>query len=158
MGQGGIAGRTESTGLGVYYCIKELLNTDTFLKKCGDKKVGIEGKTFTVQGFGNVGYWAAKFLEKDGGKITTIIERDGAIYNSSGFDVEDVKAYMIDNKGCVVGYPEAEETITDDPLSALTREVDYIIPAAVELSINKFNAPHIKCKGIFEGANGPTSF
>ena len=63
IGQGGIAGRTESTGLGVYYCVRELLNTKSFIEKCGDSKLGIADKNFTIQGFGNVGYWAAKFIE-----------------------------------------------------------------------------------------------
>ena len=80
ISQGGIAGRTESTGLGVYYCIRSLLQTQTFIDKVNDKKLGIKDKTFSIQGFGNVGYWAGKFLEKDGGIITHIIERDGAIY------------------------------------------------------------------------------
>ncbi len=62
INQGGIAGRTESTGLGVYYCIRELLNTKSFLELVGDHKNGIAGKTFSVQGLGNVGFWACKFL------------------------------------------------------------------------------------------------
>ena len=65
--QGGIAGRTESTGLGVYYAVRELLKTESFLELVGDKTPGIEGKTFTIQGFGNVGFWAAKFIARDGG-------------------------------------------------------------------------------------------
>lgn len=105
-----------------------------------------------------MGYWAAKFIERDGGKITNIIERDAAIYNADGFDVEDVKAYMEGNKGSLLGYPGAQETETTNPLSYITRECDYLIPAAVEMSINKSNAKDIKCKAVFEGANGPTTF
>jgi len=104
---GGIAGREESTGLGVYYCIRALLNNGTFVKKLKMKK-GIKGHSFCVQGFGNVGYWAAKFLEKDGGKVTTIIEHDCAIHHKDGFDVEHVKAYIRENQGCLKGYPRAE--------------------------------------------------
>ena len=62
-----------------------------------------------------MGYWAAKFIERDGGKITNIIERDAAIYNADGFDVEDVKAYMEGNKGSLLGYPGAQETETTNP-------------------------------------------
>lgn len=91
ISQGGIAGRTESTGLGVYYAIREMLNTQTFIDKVGDSTKGIAGKTFTVQGFGNVGYWAAKFIQRDGGKICTVIERDAAVYKEDGLDIEDVK-------------------------------------------------------------------
>jgi glutamate dehydrogenase (NAD(P)+) len=68
-----------------------LLNTQSFIDKVGDKTLGIAGKTFSIQGFGNVGYWAAKFLEKDGGKVTTIIEFNSGIHNSNGIDVEHAK-------------------------------------------------------------------
>lgn len=105
-----------------------------------------------------MGYWAAKFIEQDGGKITHIIERDAAISNLDGFDVESVKQYMKDNNGSLKGYPEATETEENKPLAYLTREVDYLIPAAVEMSINKNNADKIQCKAVFEGANGPTTF
>ena len=155
---GGIAGRTESTGLGVYYAVRELLNTKSFIEKVGDAKPGIKDKTFTIQGFGNVGFWAAKFIHKDGGKITHIIERDAAIHKAGGFDVDHVKAYMNENKGSLLGYPDCDEIETTDPLSYLEREVQYLIPAAVEKVINKGNADKLKCKAIFEGANGPTTF
>lgn len=91
--QGGIAGRTESTGLGVYYAIRELMNTKSFYDKAGLTE-GLKDKTFVIQGFGNVGYWAAKFVHQDGAKITGIIEYNSAIYNSKGFDPNDVKKYL----------------------------------------------------------------
>lgn len=69
----------------------------------GDDRLGIAGKTFSVQGFGNVGYWAAKFLERDGGKITTVIERDTAIYKEDGIDVEDAKQHILKH-GSFKGY------------------------------------------------------
>jgi glutamate dehydrogenase (NAD(P)+) len=84
--QGGIKGRAESTGLGVYYAVRELLNTKTFGEAVG-LSLGIKDKTFVVQGFGAVGYWASKFIEKDGGKITTICEYNSAIHNPDGLDV-----------------------------------------------------------------------
>lgn len=65
---------------------------------------------------------------------------------------------MRNNNGSLLGYPDADETNTENPLSFIEREVDYLIPAAVELSINKNNAHRIKCRAVFEGANGPTSF
>lgn len=95
ISQGGIAGRTESTGLGVYYAVRELLNTQSFIDKVNDPTLGIANKTFTIQGFGNVGYWAAKFIERDGGKITNICERDASIFKADGIDIEDAKAYYI---------------------------------------------------------------
>ena len=73
------------------------------MDKCNGGSLGIKGKTFTFQGFGNVGYWAAKFVEKDGGLITTLIERDSACHNPNGIDVEHAKAYLIEN-GSFAGY------------------------------------------------------
>ena len=95
--QGGIDGRTESTGLGVYYCIKQLLDMDSFINNSllKDSGKGIAGKAVVVQGFGAVGYWAAKFLQKDGAKIVGIIEYNSAIYNPSGLDVDMAKNHFI---------------------------------------------------------------
>ena len=156
IAQGGINGRSESTGLGVYYAIRELTSYKTFCDKIGLPK-GIKGRTFSVQGFGAVGYWAAKFLEKDGGIITTIIEYNSAIHNPEGFNVQDVKDYMVKN-GTLKGFPGAVDTEIADPLAYLEKEADYMIPAAVEKSLHKGNAEKIKVKAIFEGANGPTTF
>lgn len=93
ISQGGISGRAESTGLGVYYALKELMTYDSFCKKIGLHK-GLKNKTFVVQGFGNVGYWASKFFHKDGGRITGIVEYNSAIYNPDGFDPDDAKKYF----------------------------------------------------------------
>jgi glutamate dehydrogenase (NAD(P)+) len=155
--QGGIAGRTESTGLGVYYAIRELLNTKSFTDKCNDPVQGIAGKTFAFQGFGNVGYWAAKFVDQDGGIVTTIIERDCAIYKEAGFDIEHAKAYLREN-GSFMGYDDCDEIEVTDPFLFMQKKVDYLVPAATEKSIHRMNAPLLQCKAIFEGANGPTTF
>ena len=141
----------------MYYAIRQLLKTQSFIDKVGDKKLGIAGKTFSVQGFGNVGYWVSKFLERDGGKVTHIIEYNSAISNEDGFDVEDVKAYLTEN-GTLEGYPHAQETEVDDPMSFMERPCDYLIPAATEKSIHKVNAPKLQTMALFEGANGPTTF
>lgn len=85
--QGGIDGREESTGLGVYYGIRDVLNDERFVHTAGLSK-GIADKTFIMQGFGNVGYWASKYFEHDGGKIETVVEYDSAIYKKGGFDIE----------------------------------------------------------------------
>jgi len=154
--QGGINGRTESTGLGVYYAIRELLNTKTFTDKIG-LSLGVENKTFVVQGFGAVGYWASKFVEKDGGKITTIVEYNSAIHNPDGFNVDDVKEHMVKH-GSLADYPHAKEAISENPTSFLLKHADCMIPAATEKSIHKGNAKDINVKAIFEGANGPTTF
>ena len=85
--QGGITGRTESTGLGVYYCVRELCKTKSFVKKSELGLMGLKGKKIIMQGFGNVGYWAAKFFEEDGAKIVAIAEYNSAIYHSKGINV-----------------------------------------------------------------------
>ena len=156
INQGGIAGRTESTGLGVYYAVRELLNTKSFADKAG-LSTGIDGKSFIVQGFGAVGYWASKFIERDGGKITTIVEYNSAIHNPDGFDVEDVKQHLIKH-GSLASYPKATENTASDPNAYLLKKADCMIPAAVEKSLHAGNADQVKVRAIFEGANGPTTY
>lgn len=104
--QGGISGRPESTGLGVFTAAKLLLNNVTIAKKL---KVtpGLKDKTFIVQGFGNVGYWASKYFTEEGTKLIGVAEHDGSIYNPNGIDVEQLKEYVTKNKG-VKGFPGAE--------------------------------------------------
>lgn len=152
---GGIQGRPESTGLGVYYGIRELINRDDFAKSAG-LEPGIAGKTFVIQGFGAVGGWAAKFLVKDGGKVTGIVEWDCALHHSGGLDVDDVLKWK-EEHGTLKAYPNAEKVELNEPTKFLELECDVLIPAAVERSIHKFNAPNLKCKIIAEGANGPTT-
>lgn len=155
--QGGIAGRTESTGLGVYYGLRELmLNQETFYTKLGLPK-GLKDRTFVMQGFGNVGYWAAKFFYGDGGKITTIVEYNSAIHNPAGFNPDDAKRWFTE-KGTFAGYPGATEIELKNPLSFMEKECDFLVPAATEKSIHKGNADRLKCKAVVEGANGPTTF
>jgi len=157
ISQGGIAGRAESTGLGVYYATRTLLDTKTFTDKAG-LSPGIKGKTFIVQGFGAVGYWASKFIEGDGGKITTVVEYNSAIHNPEGLDVQDVKDWMVKN-GTLANYPKATQKIDKDPASYLTKfQADCMVPAATEKSLHAGNADDVKVKAIFEGANGPTTF
>mmetsp|Transcript_26867 Transcript_26867/g.31591 ORF Transcript_26867/g.31591 Transcript_26867/m.31591 type:complete len:212 (+) Transcript_26867:525-1160(+) len=119
ISQGGIAGRAESTGLGVYYAVREMLNTQTFVDRCG-LNLGIEGKTFIVQGFGAVGYWASKFIEKDGGKITTVVEYNSACHNPEGLDVEAVKVHM-QKHGTLATFPDATETVSENPQQFLIK-------------------------------------
>jgi glutamate dehydrogenase/leucine dehydrogenase len=156
ISQGGIAGRTESTGLGVYYAIRELMKTPSFYEKI-KLSAGIKGKTFAMQGFGNVGYWAAKFFHGDGGKITTIVEYNSAIHNPEGFDPDHAKKYF-QEKGTFEGYSAAKTIELKNPLSYMEMECDFLVPAATEKSIHKANGPRLKCKAVVEGANGPTTF
>jgi len=104
-----------------------------------------------------VGYWASKFIEQDGGKLIAIIERDSAIYKEDGIDVEDAKKYLIEH-GSFRGYENIDRIELEDPLSFMEIETDYLVPAATEKSLHKMNADKIKCKAVFEGANGPTTY
>jgi len=142
--------------LGVYYAIRELLEIPSFCEKTKLTK-GLKDKTFIIQGFGNVGYWAANFLEKDGAKVTGIIEYNSAIYNKDGLDIQQAKKYQKD-KGTLAGFPGAVEYNFENPLKFLELECDVLVPAAVEKSIHKVNAPNLKCKVVLEGGNGPTTF
>ena len=157
ISQGGIPGRAESTGLGVYYAVRELLGIESFVEDANLGSLGIKDKTFIVQGFGAVGYWASKFIEQDGGKITTVVEYNSAIHDPNGLDVEDVKAHMTKH-GTLCNYPHAAEAIADNPETFLLKRADCLIPAAVEKSLHKGNANMVQVKAIFEGANGPTTY
>lgn len=132
------------------------MKTKSFCDKVGLPE-GLKGRTFVMQGFGNVGYWAAKFFHGDGGKITTIVEYNSAIHNADGFDPDDVKKYF-QEKGTLEGYPKAKETETKNPTAFMEKQCDFLVPAATEKSIHKGNADKLKCKAVVEGANGPTTF
>jgi len=153
--QGGIKGRVEATGRGVQYGIQEFFRHPEDVKKAG-LTGGLAGKTAVVQGLGNVGYHAAKFLqEQDNVKIIGILERDGALVSQSGLNVEAVSQYIRENKG-VKGYPDAE--YVENGISVLEADCDILIPAAMEGQITLENAPRIKAKLIAEAANGPVTF
>ena len=153
VGQGGIRGRTEATGLGVFYGLRELLLDEPMLKKAGLSS-GIAGKRIIVQGLGNVGYYAAKFCQEAGALIIGIAEREGGIYKETGLDVEAVFQHR-QNGGSLLGFAGAEDVA--ESLDLLERECDVLIPAALENQIHEGNADRIKAKIIAEGANGPTT-
>ncbi|MBG29770.1 MAG: glutamate dehydrogenase [Opitutae bacterium] len=152
---GGIKGRTEATGRGVQYGLREFFRHPDDLKAAGIDGT-LEGKTVIMQGLGNVGYHAAKFLqEEDGAKITAILERDGAIVNDDGLDVEAVAAHKAETGG-VKDFPEAQ--YFEDGTAVLEKDCDILIPAAMEGVIHRENAPRIQTKVIAEAANGPVTF
>jgi glutamate dehydrogenase (NAD(P)+) len=115
---------------------------------------GVEGKTAVVQGLGNVGYYAAKFLQEGGARLVGLAEMEGAIHDPRGLDVDAVMAHRRET-GSILGFPGAEVLAT----SALALEVDcdILIPAALETQITAENAKRIKAKIIAEAANGPTT-
>ena len=155
IAHGGIRGRKEATGRGVVYAIREFFRQPEALKKAG-LSAGLEGKNIVIQGLGNVGYHAASLLAaEDGARITCIIERDGALINDKGLDVEAVMDYILEHK-TIKGYPDAE--FTEDGLKQLEKNCDILIPAALEAQITKENAALIDTKLIVEAANGPVTF
>ena len=151
---GGIAGRVEATGRGVQYALREFFREPKDVDKAGLSGT-LDGKRIIVQGLGNVGYHAAKFLrEEDGSLITGIIERDGAIYNEGGLNVEAVRDWIMENDG-VSGFPGA--TYSENGSALLEADCDILIPAALEGVINIDNAKNVKAPLIIEAANGPVT-
>ena len=152
LNAGGIAGRVEATGRGVQYALQEFFREPKDIAKAGLSGT-LDGKRVVVQGLGNVGYHAAKFLqEEDGARITGIIERDGALVSDSGLDVEAVRNWIAEYGG-ITGYPDA--TFVADGATVLEHECDILIPAALEGVINLENAANVKAPLIIEAANGP---
>lgn len=154
LNAGGIAGRVEATGRGVQYALQEFFRDPEGLKKA-NLTGSLDGKRIIVQGLGNVGYHAAKFLsEEDGAIITGIIERDGALFSPDGLDVEAVHQWIVKHGG-ITGFPDA--THTAEGAAVLEEECDILIPAALEGVINLSNAARIKAPLIIEAANGPVT-
>ncbi len=153
---GGIQGRVEATGRGVQFALREYFRHPEDMAKAG-LTGGLEGKRVIVQGLGNVGYHAAKFLsEEDGCKIIAVIERDGAVMDPKGLDVEDLRQWLNRSGGLLAGYPGA--SIVADGAAVLEEPCDILIPAAMEGVIHLGNAERIKAPLIIEAANGPITF
>ena len=151
---GGIEGRTEATGRGVQYALQEFFRHREDLAAAG-LSGDLESKAIIVQGLGNVGYHAAKFLtEEDGARITGVIERDGAVQNPDGLDIEALKAWVAEHGG-VKGFEGG--SYTSDGASVLEAECDILIPAALEGVINRDNANRVQARLIVEAANGPVT-
>ncbi len=152
LNAGGIAGRVEATGRGVQYALQEFFRHPEDVEKAG-LSGSLDGKRVIVQGLGNVGYHAAKFLAaEDGAIITGIIERDGALFNPKGLDVDAVYNW-IRGRGGVTGFPDAAHTA--EGAAVLEEDCDILIPAALEGVINLTNSDRIKAPLIIEAANGP---
>lgn len=153
LSQHGIDGRTEATGQGVFYGIREAVNVEEDMKSLGLTK-GLRGKKVIVQGLGNVGYYSAKYLSEAGAKIVGVAEWNGGIWDESGIHIEDLKTYQLKNKS-YKGYPHGE--FIENSQEMLTYECDILIPAALENQITIENAEKIKAKIIGEAANGPVT-
>ena len=148
---GGVRGRKEATGLGVFFGVREVCLMEDIMKKQG-LTVGIENKKVVVQGLGNVGYHSAKFFRENGAVVVSIAEFEGAIFNEAGLNEEDVFQHR-NKTGSILNFPGA--TNLKQSGDALELDCDILIPAALENVIDGNNAPRIKAKIIGEAANGP---
>lgn len=151
--QNGIHGRLEATGRGVFFGVREACGSAEDMNALG-LSAGLEGKRVVVQGLGNVGYHAAKYLQEGGAKLIALAEFEGAIYNERGLDLEEVSAHRRETTS-ILDFPGA----TNLPKSsdALELDCDILVPAALENQITDENAPRIKARIVAEAANGPTT-
>ncbi|HRP54072.1 MAG TPA: Glu/Leu/Phe/Val dehydrogenase [Fluviicola sp.] len=145
VNSGGLKGRDRATGFGVVTAIKSWAKLRNF---------SLEGKKYIVQGFGNVGHWAARFMKENGAILTAVQDASGTLYNEAGIDPDDLLNYMQTNKGLIAGYAKAT-SIPNEDFYGLDCEI--CIPAALGNQITGANAGSIKAKVIAEGANGPTT-
>jgi glutamate dehydrogenase (NAD(P)+) len=140
---GGSIGREKATGQGVVYLIQEWAK---------DRGFNLNGATYIVQGFGNVGSWTARLMKPLGGKLLAVEDATGAIFNAQGID-PDLLAEHVKRSGGVIGYPQAREI---DHQTFLSTPADIFVPAAMENQITAETAPLLRVKVVAEGANGPT--
>jgi glutamate dehydrogenase (NAD(P)+) len=151
--QGGINGRREATGLGVYFGVREAVSFEDDMKRLG-LTTGIPGKSIVIQGLGNVGFNCARFFSENGAKIIALAEYEGAIYNPDGLNYLEVVEHR-KKTGSILNFPGA--TNLAKTTDALELECDILIPAALENQIHEGNADKIKAKIIGEAANGPVT-
>jgi glutamate dehydrogenase (NAD(P)+) len=153
IAEGGVRGRREATGRGLFFALREACGITEDMRALG-LSPGLDGKRVVVQGLGNVGYHAAKFCRDGGAVIVAIAEYDGAIANPKGLDPDAVMAHRRAS-GSILGLPGASD-ITPTA-AALELDCDVLIPAALENVLTGENAPRIKARIVLEGANGPTT-
>jgi glutamate dehydrogenase/leucine dehydrogenase len=142
---GGSAGRRSATSLGIAYCVR---------KAAAATGLALDGATAAVQGFGNVGSWAAKFLADDGVRIVAISDVDGAYRDDDGIDVAAAMAH-VERRGSLRGFRGARPMRR--PMQLLELPVDILVPAALEDQVTAANAPRVRARIVAEGANGPTT-
>jgi len=151
VSQNGIRGRKEATGRGLCYGLMQVCSHADDMKAIG-LTTGILNKRVIVQGFGNVGYYAASIMQENGATIIGIAEYEGGLYNPDGIDVEELKRYQKEHN-TIRNYPNA--TFIERSNELMEYECDILIPAALENQITEENAPRIKARIVGEGANGP---
>ena len=155
VAHGGIRGRTEATGRGVVYAMREFFRHAADVKAAG-LDGGLSEKRIILQGLGNVGYHAGKLLdEEDKAKIIALVEKDGALIDENGLAIENIRQYLNAHK-TIKGYPDAE--FIEEGRKVLEMQCDILVPAAMEAQITGENAERINTKLIVEAANGPVTF
>jgi len=140
---GGSVGRDKATGQGVVFVIEQWARDHGF---------DLKGATYTVQGFGNVGSWAARLMKPHGARLIAVEDATGAIISPDGIDPDDLTGYVEKHRG-IAGYPD---TTSADHAAFLSTQADIFIPAALENQITAQTAPLLSVKLVAEGANGPT--
>lgn len=153
LAQGGIRGRVEATGRGVFYGLREACDKSEDMAAIG-LEPGLADKSFVIQGLGNVGYHAAKFMIEGGARLIGVIEFEGAIHAPDGIDIESLMEHRRETKS-ILGFPGAENLESRE--LGLELECDILIPAALEGQITNENASRIKAKIVAEAANGPVT-
>ncbi|HEX6091544.1 MAG TPA: Glu/Leu/Phe/Val dehydrogenase [Gemmatimonadales bacterium] len=150
---GGIRGRTEATGRGVFFGVREVCSVAEDMKALG-LSTGLQGKRVVIQGLGNVGYHAAKFFQEAGAILVGLSESEGAIANPAGLDIERVMEHRMAGKR-ILDFPGATNLARRE--DALEVDCDILIPAALERQITEENAPRLRTRIVVEAANGPTT-
>jgi glutamate dehydrogenase (NAD(P)+) len=151
--EGGIRGRREATGRGLFYALREVCAQTAEMKALG-LAPGLAGKRLVVQGLGNVGFNVAQYCREGGGILVAIAEQEGAIFSATGLHEGEVQAHRRET-GSILDFPGATNILKSS--DALELPCDVLIPAAIENQITAENAPRIKAKIVLEGANGPTT-
>ncbi len=142
LGMGGSQGRVEATGVGTIITLAEAAT---------DIGLDLAGATAAIQGFGNVGQYAALELARRGSRIVAVSDSRSGLVDPDGFDVDDLVRHKVET-GALAGYRHGQVV---EPAEVLTVECDVLIPAALEDAITVKNAPSIRARIISEGANGP---
>lgn len=153
VSQGGIRGRLEATGRGVYFGLAQVCEREDDMKRLGLAR-GLAGKRIVVQGLGNVGYYAARFCQDAGAVVVGLAEFEGAIHAPQGLDVEAVMKHRRET-GSILGFVGATDLASRE--AALELDCDILIPAALENVITEENAPRVRARVLAEAANGPTT-